>query len=91
MFMVKGINKKKLKARVYAILADKTFKDKLYTISDIKKKLGNYGFSQDDLLDILDELMVEGKIMKEKELLIFYMLLNYLNHLIYMHLSYYGY
>ena len=66
--MVKGINKKKLKARVYTILADKNFKDKLYTISDIKKKLGNYGFSQDDLLDVLDELMVEGKIMKDKEL-----------------------
>ena len=66
--MVKGINKKKLKTKVYTILADKNFKDKLYTISDIKKKLGNYGFSQDDLLDVLDELMVEGKIMKDKEL-----------------------
>ena len=65
--MVQG-NKKKIKAKIYAILSDKTFKDKKYSIKEIKRKLGNnLSFKQSELLDALEELIVEGMIMRDEK------------------------
>ena len=63
-----NVSRESLKAKIYSILSDKTFKDKLYSYKEIRKKLGNkFNVGQEELLSVLEELVVEGKIMKNRK------------------------
>ena len=59
-----NVSKESLKAKIYSILSNKTFKDKLYSLKEIKKNLGNkYSVGHEELLSALNELIYEGKVM----------------------------
>ncbi len=60
------ISKKSLKIKICDILGDKKYKNKIYNISEIRKRLGiGISVGKAEIMSALDELIFEGKVLED--------------------------